>query len=357
MSAPGIASAAPGAGRRTAALLIALAVSAGGLAYAFHGIEWTDFARALRGARWGPVFLGAALAVSTFAIRAWRWTLLFGRLRPRFVDCLVATLLGFFFIGVLPLRVGEVIRPWVLARRSGLPFARTLATVATERAFDAATVLLLFFGSLLLLPPGVPVAEILAWSPGGVPVAGAAVAVLAAFVIALLLVVFAEGRTTAAIRVLLRPAPAWRDRLAEAIGHFAGGVRSCAESRSGLAAVVAGSFALWLSMAASFLVALHGFSDAAGPVGPRVGLGGGVFLQTVVALAVAAPAAPGFVGTFQFGCVFALGLLGVEKGAAAAFSVAFHVAHYAPTLAIGAALLPASGLRLRDARTPTDLSP
>lgn len=339
---------APEGGRRAAALAVAVGVSAAGLFYAFHGIEWGDFARALGGADYRYVAVGGMLAVSTLVLRAGRWRYLFGRTRPTFGDATVATVIGYFTLYVLPLRVGEFVRPWVVGRRSGVPFLRALATVATERVIDAAAILLLLFASLPFLPAGTPVGEILAWEVGGVNIAAAFTMLSVGFVAVLVGVVVFEGVAVRATAVLL-PWPAARDAVAGAIGQFAGGVRACTERRAGLAAAVVGTFVVWAAGAMSFLLALHGFSDAAGPVGPRVGLAGAFLLQSIVALAVAAPGPPGFVGTFQFGCVFALGLLGVDRAAAAAFSVAFHVAHYVPTVAIGAATLIGSGVRLRAA--------
>lgn len=358
-SAPEAAGRPPAAssGGRIAAVLVSLVVSALGLGYAFGGIEWTGFWKALRTARYPYILAAVVVGIGTHLIRAWRWRFLFGLRRPRFSDTAVANFLGFFFLAILPLRIGEVVRPWVVSRRTGIPFLRCLATATTERTFDAATILLLLFGSVLFLPPGVPAADALGVEIGGVRVLTVFTSLFLVFIAALLVVVFAEPLAARAARALLGPFPRIRDAVVEAMEHFAGGLRASAESPAGLAAVVLGSIVLWTAMSFSYWIALAGFADSAGAIAPRVGFAGATFLMGVVGLAVAAPAAPGFIGTFQAGCVVALGLLGVESAAAAAFSIVIHVAHFVPILLIGGGILPWSGVRFSDARAAAGPSP
>ena len=54
------------------------------------------------------------------------------------------TVIGFAATFLLPGRVGEVLRPYLLARQEGFSAAATLATVIIERILDMVTVLLLF---------------------------------------------------------------------------------------------------------------------------------------------------------------------------------------------------------------------
>ncbi|MCJ7629163.1 MAG: hypothetical protein MUO50_12350, partial [Longimicrobiales bacterium] len=60
-----------------------------------------------------------------------------------------------------------------------------------------------------------------------------------------------------------------------------------------------------------------------------------LFVNATVALAVAAPAAPGFIGTFQLGVTTGLGVYGVPEAAATALSFGFHLAGFIPVTLIG----------------------
>ncbi len=103
-----------------------------------------------------PEWLAASLgiAIATFVLRAFRWTWL---LRPvgrvPFLPAFLATAVG-FAANNLPARVGEVIRPALLARMRRLPFSALLASILFERALDGGSVV--FFFLLLALLLGLP---------------------------------------------------------------------------------------------------------------------------------------------------------------------------------------------------------
>jgi uncharacterized membrane protein YbhN (UPF0104 family) len=63
-----------------------------------------------------------------------------------------------------------------------------------------------------------------------------------------------------------------------------------------------------------------------------------VFVTAVVNLGVAIPSSPGFVGTYQWLAVSALGLVGVAQVPAFAFSVLMHALWFVPTTLAGALL-------------------
>jgi uncharacterized membrane protein YbhN (UPF0104 family) len=79
-----------------------------------------------------PDFLLLSLAVTcgTFVVRAERWQYLLGPLgKTRFSTVFRTTVIGFASSAVLPARAGEVIRPYLLARREGLKATAAFATI------------------------------------------------------------------------------------------------------------------------------------------------------------------------------------------------------------------------------------
>ena len=89
-------------------------------------------------------------------LRAWRWQALLAPIgRARFRTAFRTTVIGFAATFLLPARVGEVLRPYLLARQEGLNAAAAFATVIVERLLDLCTVLLLF--ALALFAAGIDV--------------------------------------------------------------------------------------------------------------------------------------------------------------------------------------------------------
>ncbi len=141
--------------RRRLRTVAVLALAVGLMAYFLRSADLERVAAAVRGARWD--LLGVALVVTcaTYVVRAIRWCWL---LRPlgavRFRVALRATVVGFAASAILPGRVGEVLRPYVLARREGLSVSAALATIVLERLLDVIAVLALLGVAVLIGTPG-----------------------------------------------------------------------------------------------------------------------------------------------------------------------------------------------------------
>lgn len=119
---------------------VVLSVAAAG--YLLSRVAFSALWEALKGAEAGwfaPAFVVWLLVV---ALRVWRWSVIMGG--TPFVPTWHATTIGYFFNSVLPLRIGEIARVYVIARTTPLTMARTLSSVVVERLLDLASVVLLF---------------------------------------------------------------------------------------------------------------------------------------------------------------------------------------------------------------------
>src|SRR5262249_60493408 len=100
------------------------------------------------------LFLGVCVTMMTYALRAFRWQSLLAPIGPaRFATAFRTTVIGFGARFLLPARPGEVLRPYLLARREGLPPTACFATILLERLLDLVTVLLLFGVFVVLVDP------------------------------------------------------------------------------------------------------------------------------------------------------------------------------------------------------------
>src|SRR5262249_37646491 len=122
-------------------IAVSLGLTAVLLYFFLSKIDFAQTKKNLLAASPGWLGLSVALRVLTFVFRAVRWTWI---LRPvavvRFFPAFRATAAG-FAANNLPAKVGEVLRPALLARSEKLPFSPLLASVALERVFDGSTVI------------------------------------------------------------------------------------------------------------------------------------------------------------------------------------------------------------------------
>jgi len=124
---------------------LGLAITALFLWLALRDVSFAEVGKAIAQANW-PLLLGLSIPahLSALWIRAVRWRYLTDPIQPVSVGPLFrATAVGFMANNLIPLRVGEVIRAWYLAREVGLSGSAVFGTVILERVIDSAVFLLL----------------------------------------------------------------------------------------------------------------------------------------------------------------------------------------------------------------------
>jgi uncharacterized protein (TIRG00374 family) len=126
------------------------------LAWKLHSshFDWLAFWKACRSVDWRLLLLAVAVLYTNFIFRAARWSLflkpsLAPGERVHWFTLLPSQFIGFTGLAILG-RIGELIRPYLVSRRTGLPFSSQLGVVAVERIFDLGAFGLLFGGNLLL---------------------------------------------------------------------------------------------------------------------------------------------------------------------------------------------------------------
>ena len=102
----------------------------------WKNFDWARF-RETRPQKWFHIMHAVALIYLAYAVRAIRWKIFLKPIRPEATSLsLVApTLIGFAGLALLG-RPGELMRPYLIARRQNLTFSSQLAVWAVERIFD-----------------------------------------------------------------------------------------------------------------------------------------------------------------------------------------------------------------------------
>ena len=314
-------------------IALSIGISAVFLGFAVRGVNWSEAFAAVREANYVWVMLMLPVTTWTLFIRAQRWRVFLQAVGvPPLRPLVSATNIGFLANMVLPLRIGEVVRPVLLSRRTGLPLSGVLASVLLERIFDMFTILFLFGVSASLVTVSDQVRQ---W---GWMLSGLAVAVAA-------LIVMIRVQE----RMFLRLARWVSEILPARVGGpaygFAEGFVKALEMLDSPTAYVRAfgwSLYLWLAIATIYVLGFWAFHLDV----PAVR--GALVLTTLVAIAVSVPSAPGFIGSFQLGCVIGLRIFGVPESPALAFSIVLHLTQFIGIIGAGLYSLWSENISLRE---------
>ncbi|MGC1452730.1 MAG: lysylphosphatidylglycerol synthase transmembrane domain-containing protein [Candidatus Sulfotelmatobacter sp.] len=118
--------------------------------------DWATFWSHTRRVNKLHVLHGIAWIYLAYVVRAIRWKIFLKPVRPATTvrELVPPTLVGFTGLALLG-RAGEFIRPYLIARRTSLPFSSQLAVWAVERIFDAGAFAVLV-ALAIFLPSALP---------------------------------------------------------------------------------------------------------------------------------------------------------------------------------------------------------
>ena len=350
---------------------VVLLLTAGFLAAVLWNQDWAASVEALRQTHWFflvPMF-GAYLVAHS--LRAWRLGLLLDEGVSYFRLFSINTV-GFLAINVLPLRLGEMVRPYLLSERQGVPFAKGLAAIFLERLLDMAMLLVLLLGLMTFvdLPDDgllVVVGEngialdmdgVLTWVygqstegetlPTGIDVIAAgqrfAGTILGLGVLGGLGLVVVGEPAIALIRKLPKG-----DLIAAFAGRFREGFVQLAKRpvRALLLAVITAT--IWMitlgaiySVIAAFPGVREHFTD------PWVAFQGTWSTWTITLTGMSTIPTPGFVGVFEGSCSIGLFLWGIEPDIGRTFALLLHAGQLGFIVVLGSIFMVVEGLSLRD---------
>lgn len=295
-------------------------------------MPFRDVGRAIAEARFG-VLLG--LSVPSYLVLIWvralRWRHLTDPIRPLGDAALArATAVGFLANNVFPLRMGEFVRSWYLARETGVSAAAVFGTVILERVIDTVCVIALV---CLVLP--------LRASGDDAGLARGA-ALLAPFAVLPFLFLWAlrawPTRVERLVLGLLRPFSARAARFVERVLHrFAEGLGALRGGRH-LFWIGFHSVSIWLVISIVPILAAFLALDVELASAWQT-LVAAWTTQAAIGVAVALPSAPGFFGLFHYACRLALVHSGVPAETAVAAGTLIHSVMWVTLSALGFAVL------------------
>lgn len=233
------------------------------------------------------------------------------------------TCIGFMAIALIPMRTGEIVRPYLISKESGVPFSSAMATILVERVLDSVTLIGILIWVLSANNSN-------KWFGKSIYI------FLLTFIIMLSIVCifyFKKQVFLLMIRSALRKCPEkvrlWVEDLFKL---FVEGFKLIEEPRKVLYASVL-SVVIWILSGLGIYI-LFLFSNIQLPIMSAF------FVLVATVVIISLPAAPGFIGSFQFGCIAALSFYNVPRESALVFSMIYYAAGIGMNILLGMMFLP-----------------
>ncbi|MFX0196780.1 MAG: lysylphosphatidylglycerol synthase transmembrane domain-containing protein [Candidatus Hodarchaeota archaeon] len=214
--------------------------------------------------------------------------------------------IGFMLIVLLPARIGELARPYLLYQNSKINMSTAMATIVLERILDT-IFLLIFFGIIVIN------LELPSWVLQG------AVFILIAITVLIVSLFLAKLRWINKYFKLFM-----HKVLPETIAFYVenamkGFYDGMAITRNRLQTltIIYLTACIWGVFVLSNLLLFRAFHLQLGSLAALTTL-------TLTAIGIAVPAAPGFIGNFHFFCMLGLTMFGINKNIALSYAIVNH---------------------------------
>ena len=287
-------------------ILLGVVLSVGAIVILFRGLEIDELASEISKANYYSLIPFVIFEALSVWARGMRWRVLLeeklGGARLFWI-----TNISYYLSNILPLRIGELGRVYLVTRNSEVTGMQALSTAVLERMLDVVTVFIMLFLVLPLVPE-----HGLVTSMAYLVVGSVIVLIISMFVIA------SKRRSVAKFVNLVAK------RLGSRIGGFVNDsfdkffesidvVRGRRVFLAGLWCIV-----VWVFSVLATYCLLVSFA-------PTQQWYGAVFVTSLLALGIALPSVPASVGLWEASAVAALAVLGVNREVALAFAIVIHI--------------------------------
>jgi hypothetical protein len=301
---------------------------------ALRGVDFEQMGRALAEAHYGYVALSLAAMMLGHYLRALRWRYLLAPVQPIATGRLFSALMiGYAANSFVPAHLGELLRAFVIGKKSKISAGAAFASIVVERIIDVISLIGLM-ALVVIVHPFPPWVE----ASGLFMLAGA---------IVLLAVLIGckrfEAQTIALVRLALKPLPQRAAERIESLAlNFFDGIQPLASAGRYLAVGVL-SAAIWACYAAVYYLCLAAFDLTRLYALPWYA---GLVVLVLTTVSVVVPSTPGYVGTFHYLCQVALLMFDVPASHALSYAIVAHAVGILPVTLIGLAAAQVEGVAI-----------
>ncbi|MDQ5985006.1 MAG: hypothetical protein CSYNP_00710 [Syntrophus sp. SKADARSKE-3] len=302
--------------------------------FSLRGIDFKAVMAGFRKIDYHFIYPMVLLLVAMQVIRSIRWGLLLSPLeKVSQFNLFSVTSVGFMAIVSIPARLGELARPYLISRKSGIKMSSALGTIFIERVFDSLTVFAVFLLTLALTP--LPLWLVLS-----------SVLFLGLTVIIIVMMFLLLFQREACFRIITPAVCRLPARISGIINnlihHFIDGFQIIRDIKTLLAVAVL-SVLFWLCDIGSIYFMFRAFHFDLPLIATCV-------LLVILMIGIAIPAGPGFVGNWHFFCILGLAVYGVPKAEALSFAIIYHFLSIGIIVLLGLLFLPFNRFSLTDVK-------
>jgi glycosyltransferase 2 family protein len=275
------------------------------------------------------------------AARTYRYLLLIGG-GVSFIPSFSAVSVAFLATNVIPLRMGELVKPYLFMEKHEVPFGVGMAGLVMERALDILA--LLFFVIWLGVMVDLPAEGLMVGGVDLLYMGQRSLGTLALLIglTGLVMAWFGEALVGRLVRLLAVVSEPWSQRFEDLGMGFSRGFQQLVERPKVILFSAGWTVVIWLFTLLSLLFVLRGFGVA--PLSFDLLVTN--FTGTILGITVLPT--PGYVGGFEAGCVASLLLFEVPKDLAGAYAVLLHAVMFFHTVTLGVGCLMWEGWSLRN---------
>jgi len=309
-------------------LALCLAISGVCLYLAVRGIDFARAVQELKKSSTAPIFGAVAFLFVSYWIRAYRWRYLLAPIKDIAVGPLFrSTVIGFMGNYLLPFRAGEIMRAVSIGQTQQISKSAALGSIVLERVFD---------GVVISLTPFIVVAavELPPW------VTRVNFGLLTLYIIGLVGLVIATRRGWTELwiyKAMVLMPMGFGQRVRPIATEFLQGMKGI-NYIGALLPVCLLSFACWFFHGLYFFLLFHALDL-------ELSFWTALIIQMVIGLGVILPAAPGYVGNFEYFTVLALALFGVTHEMAFAYALLAHICQFVSVTVVGLSFVVGTGFR------------
>jgi len=307
--------------------IFGLNIEIGGKLINYSGIDFDEVAGALGEANYIYIIPYLFIYTLVYFFRALRWKYFMYPIKNIKIGSLfTTTLIGFMANCVLPARAGEVVRPVVIGIKEGVSKSASFATIVVERVFDLCTLLIFSFIMLMSFSFSNGENGNLNEQFKSIGMVVGFMAIM--FVLFLVALKFKSDLVISLLRKIFFFIPEKiMKKIISGLDSFIVGLGVLQNLKHLIYASLL-SIGVWLAMAVSFYVMFPAFNL-------DLPFSSSFVIMIIIALGVAVPSSPGFIGIYQVACEMALAIVSVEPSIAKSYAIAMWTLNMIPTIIIG----------------------
>ena len=292
--------------------------------FSVRGIDFEETLSHLKNIHLGYAVVFLIFIVLMQALRSYRWGVILEPLEKISQPSLFSvTCVGFLAIAAIPARIGELARPYLIAKKSSIKMSSALGTVVVERVLDSLAVLAITVTVLIWQ-------DLPSWMIKSGIIFSILTLAMMAFVIGL---VWKREASVAVIDRMLRLLPGkLAPKVNRVIHYFIDGFQVITDVKR-LVYLLFLSAVVWLVDVAAIYALLAAF-------GFHLPVLAAFVIMVILIAGIAIPTAPGFIGNWHYACILGLSLFGVAKPEAFSFALVYHFLSMLVVVVLGVGFLP-----------------